>query len=442
MIGNSTEDSGAGNHSSGVEAAVAAIRRGGMVIVTDDVGRENEGDLVMAADAVTPAAINFMVTHARGLVCVPMEGERLDQLGLRSMTPANSDPLKTNFTVSVDLDTPGTTGISSFDRAATARGLSSSDTGPDDLRTPGHIFPLRYSRGGVLTRRGHTEASVDLARLAGRAPAGVICELMATDGTMLRGEALLEFSALWSLPIVSIEEIASYRLATEPAWMEVLPDLPPHPVHKVAETSIPTRYGTWKAHGYLDDETGAEHLALVLGEPTSEKAPLVRVHSECFTGDVLGSLRCDCGMQLEHAFTTMRQHGSGVIVYIGGHEGRGIGLLNKMRAYALQDEGLDTVDANLELGLPVDSRQYGQAAAILHDLGLSAVRLLTNNPDKIAGLREGGIDVVAQVPSRTAPTEQNVAYLSTKVHRMGHGFDLDAGYDENLHEDATRFVVG
>jgi 3,4-dihydroxy 2-butanone 4-phosphate synthase/GTP cyclohydrolase II len=403
-----------------VQAAIAAVARGEMVVVTDDPERENEADLVVAADAMTVEFVNFMVTHGRGLVCAPMEHRRLESLGLRDMVPEGNDPLGTRFTIAVDLDVPGSTGISAADRAATIRALADPATTATQLRTPGHVFPLRYADGGVLVRRGHTEASVDLARLAGRTPAAVICEILADDGATLTGSAVREFAAKHGLALISIAELVAYRRATEPLRLLAPEQAVRRTVTRIVETLLPTDTGTWRAIGYRDMVTGAEHLALVIGDIGAQEVPLVRLHSECLTGDALGSQRCDCGRQLEKSFQTIARAGAGVVVYIGGHEGRGIGLLNKLRAYALQDRGRDTVEANLELGLPEDSRGYEQSVAILQDLGLSRVRLLTNNPVKISALQDAGIDVSEVIPLRIPATLHSAAYLLTKARRMGH----------------------
>jgi 3,4-dihydroxy 2-butanone 4-phosphate synthase/GTP cyclohydrolase II len=404
-----------------VRAAIDAVARGEMVLVVDDHDRENEVDLVIAAQAMTATKLNFMVKHGRGLVCAPLEGRRLDVLGLRDMVPEGNDPLGTRFTIAVDLDVPGSTGISADDRAATIRALADPATRATQLRTPGHIFPLRYADGGVLVRRGHTEASVDLARLAGLTPAAAICEVLAEDGTMLRGPAVDRFAAQHGLAMVSIEELVAYRRLTEPLRaVEREAVRARSSTKRVVETVLPTPTGSWRALGYSDSATGAEHLALVYGEVDGSLPTLVRLHSECLTGDVLGSLRCDCGQQLEKAFEIIARAGSGVVVYIGGHEGRGIGLLNKLRAYALQDAGRDTIDANLDLGLPADARRYDQSAAILMDLGIRQVRLLTNNPIKVGALEEYGVEVSEVIPLRVPPTLHSAAYLRTKQRRLGH----------------------
>jgi 3,4-dihydroxy 2-butanone 4-phosphate synthase/GTP cyclohydrolase II len=404
-----------------VRAAIDAVARGEMVLVVDDHDRENEVDLVIAAQAMTATKLNFMVKHGRGLVCAPLEGRRLDVLGLRDMVPEGNDPLGTRFTIAVDLDVPGSTGISADDRAATIRALADPGTRATQLRTPGHIFPLRYAEGGVLVRRGHTEASVDLARLAGLTAAAAICEVLAEDGTMLRGAAIDKFAAQHGLVIVSIDELVDYRRLTEPLRV-VEPEIKAArtSTKRIVETVLPTSTGTWRALGYSDSATGAEHLALVFGELDCSLPVMVRLHSECLTGDVLGSQRCDCGQQLDKAFETIARVGSGVVIYIGGHEGRGIGLLNKLRAYALQDSGRDTIDANLDLGLPADARRYDQSAAILADLGISRVRLLTNNPIKVGALEEFGLEVSEVIPLRVQATLHSAAYLQTKQRRLGH----------------------
>lgn len=403
-----------------VEAAIAAVRRGEMVIVVDDAERENEADLVVAAAAVTPEILNFMVTHGRGLVCAPLASHRLDALGLRDMVPEGNDPLGTRFTIAVDLDVPGSTGISAAARAGTIRALADPATTATQLRTPGHVFPLRYAEGGVLARRGHTEASVDLARLAGFEPAAAICEILAEDGTMLRGGAVADFAAEHGLPVVSIDQLVNYRRATERLHVVDRATKVRSSVRRVVETVLPTEYGTFRAVGYRDQTNGAEHLALVLGDLAALYSPIVRLHSECLTGDVLHSQRCDCGQQLERSFQIIGREGTGVVLYIGGHEGRGIGLLNKLKAYSLQDHGRDTIDANLELGLPDDARRYDQSAAMLADLGVDSVRLLTNNPLKVAALETAGLEVAEVLPLRVPVTLHSAAYLFTKQHRMGH----------------------
>ncbi len=418
-----------------------AIRRGGMVVVTDDPDRENEGDLVMAADAVTPEAVAFMAVHGRGLVCLSMEAERLDALEIGPMVPGYGagTAAETNFAVSIDFDEPGSTGISAADRARTIRHAVNPAALPRDFRRPGHVFPLRYTPGGVLVRRGHTEASVDLARLAGRAPAGVICEILNDDGTLARGPELAAFAARHDLPITSVAEIADH-LASRSAPEPVPAAVPMAPaeltgaeatgagVTRVARTVLPSRYGTWRTDGFRGAD-GLEYVVLSLGEPESgDRPPLVRLHSECLTGDALGSMRCDCGEQLDLAMRRIADEGSGVIVYIRGHEGRGIGLLPKLQAYELQDRGWDTVDANLDLGYKADARTYPGAAEVLRELGVTSVRLLTNNLDKVAGLRDHGITVTRRIPLVSAPSPVNLRYLTTKQNRMGHALHgLSAG---------------
>lgn len=393
-----------------VEHAIEEIRAGRMVIVVDDEDRENEGDIVVAAEKVTPEHIRFMVRYCSGIVCVPMEAERLDKLHLPLMAPNNSDPMGTAFTVSVDARRGTTTGISAADRATTVRALIASDTAPADLQRPGHIFPLRYVEGGVLRRAGHTEASVDLARLAGLYPAGVLCEVVREDGSMARLPDLEEFAEQHGLTIISIADLIAYRRR----WEKL--------VTRVTEARIPTPYGTFRAIAY-DSFDGRMHVALVRGEPSGKSNVLVRVHSECFTGDVLGSIRCDCGLQLQEAMRVVAEEGEGVVVYIRGHEGRGIGLRHKLDAYALQDQGLDTVEANVELGFSPDSRDYGVGAQILSDLGISTMRLLTNNPTKRAGLEGHGLEIVERIPLESAPTAENIRYLQTKREKLGHLLD-------------------
>ncbi len=388
-----------------VAQAVDAIRRGEMVIVIDDPDREDEGDFVMAAQRATPAAINHMITHGRGLLCLPMDGIRLDALGVPDMVTAAGCTPETAFTVSIDLDEPGSTGISAADRARCIRHAVDPAARPDDFRRPGHVFPLRARPGGVLERRGHTEAAVDLARLAGLAPAGVICEILAEDGSMARGPQLTKIARRHGMPLLSVADLVGHRRGHST-------------VRRLSDADIPTPFGTFRAIAYAGTG-GTEHVALVRGEPSRSGPPLVRVHSECLTGDVLASLRCDCGVQLRGALRRIAEEDVGVLVYLRGQEGRGIGLPAKLAAYRLQDAGRDTVQANLDLGLPVDARDYGDAAAILRDLGVPAARLLTNNPDKTAALRAGGIDAAA-VPLQTTPTPHNVRYLRTKRDVLGH----------------------
>ncbi len=399
---------------SDVSEAIEDIRRGAFVIVVDDEDRENEGDLVMAAELVTPEAVNFMAREARGLICVPLQGKRLDDLGLPLMVADNTAPHGTAFTVSVEARGRVTTGISAFDRAATIRALVDPATKPDDLLRPGHTFPLRAREGGVLRRAGQTEAAVDLARLAGFQPAGVICEIMNEDGTMARFPHLELFAARHGLHIISVAQLISYRRRHERL------------VRPVTEpVQLPTAVGSFEVIGYADTTTGEQHLAITKGEMDPDKPTLVRVHSECLTGDVFGSLRCDCGEQLERALRMIDREG-GAVVYMRQHEGRGIGLHNKLRAYKLQEQGLDTVEANEQLGFPPDMRDFGVGAEILFDLGLRKIRFLTNNPDKARGIfgqsrgREHGLELVETVPLAIEPNEHNERYLETKVQKMGH----------------------
>ncbi|MCR4442870.1 MAG: bifunctional 3,4-dihydroxy-2-butanone-4-phosphate synthase/GTP cyclohydrolase II [Peptococcaceae bacterium] len=389
-----------------IEEALEDIKKGKIIIVVDDEDRENEGDLVMAAQWVTPEAINFMATHGRGLICLPVTGERLDQLEIGPMVASNSDNLGTAFTVSID-DATTTTGISAFERAQTIKRVLDPSCRPQDLRRPGHVFPLRCREGGVLKRAGHTEASVDLAKLAGLYPAGVICEIMNEDGTMARVPQLINFARLHNLKVITIADLIRYRRQKEKL------------IEKITAVNMPTRHGSFTAHAYKDILEGEVHLALVKGEVAGEEPVLARVHSECLTGDTLGSLRCDCGDQLRQALLTIEKAGRGVFLYMR-QEGRGIGLLNKLKAYRLQDEGMDTVQANEHLGFPADLRDYGIGAQILADLGIKKIRLLTNNPRKIAGLEGYGLKVVERVPLEVAPNPCNLKYLSTKRERLGH----------------------
>jgi 3,4-dihydroxy 2-butanone 4-phosphate synthase/GTP cyclohydrolase II len=398
-----------------IEDAVAAIAAGGMVVVVDDEDRENEGDLVMAAAAADEASLAFIVNHSSGVVCVPMLAEDLRRLELPLMVERNQDPKGTAYTVSVDAAGGVTTGISAADRARTIRLLADPTTTARDLSRPGHVFPLRYRAGGVLRRPGHTEAAVDLVRMAGRGTAGVIAELVNPDGTMQRLEDLRAFAAAHGLPIVSIEDLVALRRAETVI------------VERVAEAALPTRHGEWRVLAYRSTIDGAEHVALVLGDVEDRQDVLVRMHSECLTGDVFGSLRCDCGPQLDRAMARIARDGAGVVVYLRGHEGRGIGIVDKLRAYALQDGGADTVDANVQLGLPVDARDYGTGASILVDLGLTTLRLLTNNPAKRAALGGFGLSVTERVPLEIETNGRNAAYLTAKKRRMGHDLRLPTG---------------
>jgi 3,4-dihydroxy 2-butanone 4-phosphate synthase/GTP cyclohydrolase II len=389
-----------------VEEAIEEIKAGRFIIVLDDENRENEGDLILAAEKATPEAINFMVRHARGLVCIPMTAERLDELELPLMTLQNTESMQTAFTVSVDSRAGTTTGISAFDRAATVQALIDPRTKKSDLMTPGHLFPLRAKEGGVLRRSGHTEACIDLARLAGLYPAGVICEIMNEDGSMARLAELEKFGERHGLKMLTIESLIRYRMQRECL------------IRKVSDVSLPTDYGTFRVIGYESILDGQCHLALVAGDPAAPDA-LVRVHSECLTGDVFSSQRCDCGEQLRRALRLISQRGNGVLLYMR-QEGRGIGLANKLRAYALQDAGSDTVEANHELGYPADLRDYGIGAQILVDLGVRKMRLLTNNPRKVIGLEGYGLKIIERVPLEIEPNSINRRYLETKRDKLHH----------------------
>jgi 3,4-dihydroxy 2-butanone 4-phosphate synthase / GTP cyclohydrolase II len=392
-----------------IEQAIDDLRNGKIVIVADDEDRENEGDLVCAAELATPEMINFMTLHGRGLICLALTGERCDQLGLPQMTDRNTEELSTAFTVSIDAERRFgvTTGISASDRATTIHVAINPATVPSDLRRPGHIFPLRSRPGGVLQRVGQTEASVDLARLAGLVPAGVICEILNPDGSMARRPELQEIARQHHLTLVTVAQLVAYRLQ-----MEQL-------VHRVAEARIPTDFGEFTIIGYQNDVDGAEHIALVFGDVAGQPNVLVRMHSKCLTGDVFGSQRCDCGPQLHRAMELVAQEGRGAIVYLD-QEGRGIGLLNKLRAYALQDAGADTVQANERLGFAPDLRNYGIGAQILRDLGLSSIRVMTNNPRKLIGLDGYGLQIVERVPLVTDPNRENRGYLQVKRDKLGH----------------------
>jgi 3,4-dihydroxy 2-butanone 4-phosphate synthase/GTP cyclohydrolase II len=394
-----------------IEQAIEDLRHGKIIIVADDEDRENEGDLVCAAELVTPETINFMTLHGRGLICLALTGERCDQLGLPQMTDRNSEALATAFTVSIDAERRFgvTTGISARDRATTIHVAINPATVPSDLRRPGHIFPLRARPGGVLQRVGQTEASVDLARLAGLIPAGVICEILNPDGSMARRPELHEMAAQQGLTFITVAQLVAYRLGTEQL------------VHRVAEARIPTQYGEFRMVGYQNDVDGAEHVALVYGDIAGQPNVLVRMHSKCLTGDVFGSQRCDCGFQLHRAMELIARDGRGAIVYLD-QEGRGIGLLNKLRAYALQDSGADTVQANERLGFAPDLRNYGIGAQILRDLGLSSIRVMTNNPRKLVGLEGYGLQIVERVPLLSDPNRENRDYLQVKRDKLGHLF--------------------
>ena len=401
-----------------VEEALEDIKAGKMIVVIDDETRENEGDIIMAAEMVDAEAVNFIAKHARGLICVALTGERLDRLLLGMMVQENTAKMSTPFTISVDAVQDTTTGISAFDRATTIRALVDERTAPDDLARPGHIFPLRAARGGVLRRAGHTEAAVDLSRMAGLNPAGVLCEILAEDGTMARGPELTVFARQWGLKMITVFDLIEYRRKKEKL------------VRREAEADLPTRYGDFRLIAYEGTVDGSESVALIKGEPWKDESALVRVHSQCLTGDVFGSRRCDCGDQLSSALEQICEEGSGVFLYIQ-QEGRGIGLVNKVRAYALQDNGRDTVEANEELGFPADLRDYGIGAQILVDIGLHKIRLLTNNPKKIIGLKAYGLEVVERRPIEITPNLKNVRYMSTKRDKLGHLFG-------ELHEEVRK----
>ena len=394
---------------SNIEDAIKDIQDGKMVIIVDDEDRENEGDLAIAAEFTTPEIITFMATHGKGLICMPIIGQRLEHLDIPLMVPENTARLGTAFTVSIDTKTDGaTTGISAYDRAATIKAVLEPTTRPEDLQKPGHIFPLRYAEGGVLVRAGQTEGSVDLAKLAGLYPAAVICEVMNNDGTMARMPELEILSEKYDIKIVSVEQIIQYRHLTDKM------------ITKVAETNLPTKYGDFKSIAFRSLTDADEHVALVKGDLTStESIPLVRVHSQCLTGDTFQSLRCDCGEQMEKSLEQISNSESGVFLYMR-QEGRGIGLHNKLKAYELQDKGLDTVDANIKLGFPPDLRWYGIGAQILSSLGITKMKLLTNNPKKVIGLNSYGIDIVEQVPIIIKSNSKNKQYLETKRTRLGH----------------------
>ncbi|MFI7289787.1 bifunctional 3,4-dihydroxy-2-butanone-4-phosphate synthase/GTP cyclohydrolase II [Streptomyces anulatus] len=393
-----------------VEQAVRDIAAGRPVVVVDDEDRENEGDLVIAAEKATPSIVAFMMSECRGLICAPMESDELERLDLPQMVEHNTESMRTAFTVSVDASAAHgvTTGISAADRATTLRMLAGGVAGPDDFVRPGHIFPLRARSGGVLARNGHTEAAVDLARLAGLRPAGAIVEIAGEDGVMLRLPELIPFARKHGLTIISIEDLIAYRRSNEPT------------VRREAETRLPTAFGDFTAYGYRSSVDGVEHVALVHGDIGDGEDVLVRIHSECLTGDIFQSQRCDCGPQLHASMRRITEQGRGVVVYLRGHEGRGIGLLSKLRAYELQERGVDTLDANLELGLPADARDYAAGAQILADLGVSSLRLMTNNPDKTAAVVRHGLAVTGREPMPVQAGEHNLRYLRTKRDRMGH----------------------
>ena len=391
-----------------VDRAIKDIAEGRPVLVVDDENRENEGDIIFAAAMATPELLAFTIRYTSGVICMPMREAELDRLQLPQMTAHNTEPHRTAFTLSVDSRDGVSTGISAADRATTISKLVDPATTPTDLVRPGHVFPLRYTEGGVLRRAGHTEAAVDLARLAGLPEAGVLCEVVNDDGTMARLPELREFADTHELALISIEQLIEYRRRTE------------RQLSRQARTKIPNAYGQWQAFGYRHDIDGTEYVALVLGDVTGGADVLTRLHSECLTGDVFGSLRCDCGAQLDSAMAAISAEGRGVVLYLRGHEGRGVGLLSKLQAYELQDAGADTVEANTELGLPVDAREYSAGAQMLADLGVRSVRLLTNNPAKVSGLTDGGVDITARVPLAAAVTPYNLRYLVTKRDKLGH----------------------
>ena len=391
------------------EQLIEAIGRGDMVIMVDDADRENEGDLIVAAERITEAQMAFMIRHTSGIICVPLEGSRLDELELPLMVHHNTDSHRTAFTDSVDARGKTSTGISAFDRTRTVEALLDPATRPGDLSRPGHVYPLRYAEGGVLKRAGHTEAGIDLARLAGRYPAAVLSEVMNDDGTVARLPELERFAKEHDLLMGTIADLIAYRRGREE-----------RPFTKLIEASVPTKYGVFRAVGYRSEVDSREHIAFVMGNLGDGEEVLTRVHSECLTGDVFGSLRCDCGAQLDRALQLVAEEGRGVVLYIRGHEGRGIGLFAKLQAYNLQDTGIDTADANRELGFPVDARDYGIGAQILYDIGVRSMRLLTNNPTKRAGIEGYGLTISERVPLMTAMTDHNRDYLRAKAEKMGH----------------------
>ncbi|MCE5313928.1 MAG: bifunctional 3,4-dihydroxy-2-butanone-4-phosphate synthase/GTP cyclohydrolase II [Armatimonadota bacterium] len=406
------------------------IKNGKMIIVVDDEDRENEGDFIMAAEAATPEAVNFMAKYGRGMICVPTTGERLEELGLPLMVENNTARLGTAFTVSVDAVKGTTTGISAQDRSITIKTFADSEARPEDLARPGHIHPLRAVEGGVLVRAGHTEAVVDLMRLAGMGSSGVLCEILSDDGTMARLPELTQIAEKWDMKIVTIADLIKYRRINDRL------------VFEFAACRIPTKYGEFMAHGYQSTVEASPYIALVMGDVADGEPTLVRIHSGCFTGDVLGSLRCDCGEQLHTAMAQIAEEGKGVVLYIYHQEGRGIGLVNKLKAYVLQDHGADTVDANHLLGFPADMRDYSLGAQILVDLGLKKIRLMTNNPGKFAGLQGYDLEIVERVPIVCTPNEDNAYYLNTKRKRMGHilSEDLFKGCPScgHVHEQADN----
>jgi 3,4-dihydroxy 2-butanone 4-phosphate synthase / GTP cyclohydrolase II len=418
-----------------IEEAIEEIRRGRMVVVCDGEDRENEGDLVLAAQFATPESVNFMAKEARGLICLALTPERCDELGLDLMAAKNEEPLQTAFTVSIEAAEGVTTGISAHDRARTVQVASDPHSGPEDIVQPGHVFPLKAKAGGVLERTGHTEASIDLARLSGLIPAGVICEIMNEDGTMARVPDLVPYCEQHGLKMITVADLISYRRRTEKL------------IERIVSTKLPTAYGEFTAVGYRSLVDDKHHVAMVKGEVAGTEDVLVRVHSECLTGDVFHSLRCDCGEQLAAALAMIEREGRGVLLYLS-QEGRGIGLLNKLRAYRLQEDGFDTVEANLKLGLPADLRDYGIGAQILGDLGLTSIRILTNNPKKIVGMEGYGLSVTEQLPIESVPNPHNEDYLRAKRDKMGHalhhqGLPLDEELIHSEHQaDVERDALG
>ncbi len=408
------------NFFSEIELAVAAFARGEFVIVVDDVDRENEGDLIIAAEKMTPEKMSLLLQYTSGVVCIPMSGERLEALHLPPMVSQNTESHRTAFTITVDVKAGTTTGISAKDRTATIRALADPASVASDFRRPGHIFPLKAREGGVLKRAGHTEAAIDLTQLAGLEPAAVLCEVVKPDGSMARLPELVQLAKKHGFPLISIADLVRYRRKREKL------------VRQVSHAPLPTEFGDFVAYAYESLIDGVQHIALVKGEVEGEEDLLVRVHSECLTGDLFGSHRCDCGTQLKTALKVISEKGRGIVVYLRGQEGRGIGLGHKLRAYLLQDQGFDTVDANIELGLPVDSREYGIGAQILADLGVTTIRLLTNNPAKYRGLSGYGLKIVERVPIISPPTEENRRYLKTKENRLGHQFDEKQFEEETI----------
>lgn len=396
----------------GVEQAIKTVQSGGVIIIVDDEDRENEGDLMVAAEKVTPQVINFMTKHGRGLICLPLTKERLKELDLPLMVTDNTAPFRTAFTISIDAKKGVTTGISAYDRAKTVLAAINPKTRPSDLVRPGHIFPLQAKDGGALERAGQTEAAVDMARLAGLKPAGVICEIMNEDGTMARMPQLEEFSQAHNIPILTIAELIKYRMRHERL------------VKKIEEADLPTKFGDFRVMVFEDTIHKENHVALVKGEIKKDEPTLVRAHSQCLTGDTFGSIRCDCGEQLRRAMEMIEREGKGVILYILNHEGRGIGFTNKIKAYAIQDKGADTVEANKKLGFKADQRDYGIGAQILVSLGVHKIRLITNNPRKFVGLTGYGLEIVERVPIEVPPNKNNIKYLKTKKEKMGHLLEM------------------